>query len=85
MERNHPFRHLQDERSNKQEKTEYIIAYPAAPVTMAFLWCRRPISKLLMVWMPFIGGLLEAEDMLAVKIDKFEDISGQRLTDCRWR
>jgi hypothetical protein len=34
-----------------------------------------------MVWTPFIGGLLEVEDMLAVKTDKFEDISAHRLTD----
>lgn len=79
------FKHLQDKWLKRQEKTEYFRAYPAAPVTMAFLWCRRPISKLLMVWMPFIGGLLETEDMLAIKTDKSEGIQAHKLTDCKWR
>jgi hypothetical protein len=47
-------------------------AYPAAPVTIAFLRCKRPISKLLMVCMPLVGGLLEAEDILAAKTDNLK-------------
>jgi hypothetical protein len=40
-------------------------AYPAAPVTMAFLWCRRPISNWLIVRTPFVGGLFDPEDIFA--------------------
>lgn len=39
----------------KQNKT-----YPAAPVTMAFLWCSLPIWMLLMVSPLLAGGAVEA-------------------------